>query len=682
MFSNTIRLKTNKMKSLVPFFLFLYLALSFQIAEAQEERYFLKGQITTLRLEPLRKVRVTIMGVNGVGSAITNEEGEFWLELPKSVQIGSNTIFSLNGLQITERNFNYSRQDNFVAIRTDGTVPPNPFATRQIFKVTIKDQGKKPVTAGTEVLVGDRHYITNDKGQFVFDITTKSRTHQVTVVHADSSEIAPELRYSPVNAPKSGQSKEKGDRLDSLFKSRGTESEQVDKIVASLEIKKAEFGKQTSLLKKEIENLEKLRKTSSLSTEQSVYLDRLKTALGAHYEAFEQVQIVNDELSKYMQRVKVQRDSLISADMDKIKLMERDQKQVAALREMEANQSKNQLLSFSLIISFLLIFLIFVYLNTRKIKRQRSEIMHQARDLHEANEANILQNQKLAEQKEALQQTLEDLKNAQAQVIQSEKMASLGQLVAGIAHEINNPVNFVYAGSESLRTVMNEMIEIVEKYEETDNLEPEKLPQFQQEIKKLKRELEYDEVKNDIVGLVGDIRSGAVRTAEIVKGLRTFSRLDEHDLKTADLHENLDSTLVILRNQYKNRIEVVKEYDETLPNIDCYPGQLNQVFMNIIANAIQAIQDEGTITIQTQNRPTEGNIRITIADSGPGIPEHIKNKIFEPFFTTKDVGKGTGLGLSISLGIIGKHSGSIELESEVGKGTKFIITLPVHFEQR
>lgn len=680
MFFNTIWLKTSKMKLLLVFFLFLCLVLSFKNAEAQEERYFLKGQITTMRLEPLRKIRVTIMGVNGVGSAITNEEGEFWLELPRSVQITSNTVFSLNGLQITERNFNYSRQDNFVAIRTDGSIPSNPFSTRQIFKVTIKDQGRKPVAAGTEVLVGDRHYITNDRGQFVFDITTKSRTHQVTVVHADSSEIAPELRYSPINAPKSGQSKEKGDRLDSLFKSRGTESEEVDKIVETLETQKAEFGKQTSLLKKEIENLEKLSKTSSLSAEQSTYLDRLKTALGAHYQAFEQVQIVNDELSKYMQRFAAQRDSLELADMDKMKLMEREKEQAAALREMEADRSKNQFLFFTLILSSIGVFLIFVYLNTRKIKRQRSEIMNQARDLHIANEANIAQNQKLAEQKEALQQTLEDLKSAQSQVIQSEKMASLGQLVAGIAHEINNPVNFVYAGSESLKTVMREMLEIVEKYEETDSIQAENLPQFQKEIKKLKRDLEYEEVKNDIVGLVSDIRSGAVRTAEIVKGLRTFSRLDEHDLKTADLHENLDSTLVILRNQYKNRIEVVKEYDENLPTIDCYPGQLNQVFMNIIANAIQAIQDEGTITIKTENRPTEGNVRVIIADSGPGIPEHIKNKIFEPFFTTKDVGKGTGLGLSISLGIIGKHHGSIELESEIGKGTKFIITLPLHFE--
>ena len=174
--------------------------------------------------------------------------------------------------------------------------------------------------------------------------------------------------------------------------------------------------------------------------------------------------------------------------------------------------------------------------------------------------------------------------------------------------------------------------------------------------------------------MIDSVKTGTERTTEIVKGLRTFSRLDEDVLKIADIHDGLDSTLILLRNKYKESIEIKKQYGE-LPELECYPGQLNQVFMNILSNAIDAVDDKGIITIITSK--SNGSIRISISDTGEGIPEDIQSKIFEPFFTTKEVGQGTGLGLSICHSIIEKHSGSIEVKSEVGKGSEFLIVLPV-----
>ena len=255
-------------------------------------------------------------------------------------------------------------------------------------------------------------------------------------------------------------------------------------------------------------------------------------------------------------------------------------------------------------------------------------------------------------------------------------MASIGQLVAGIAHEINNPVTFISAGVDSLNTNLEEVRQVLDIYHRiTPNNAREKL----KEIEELKEHIEYNETIREINKLIDSVRTGTDRTTEIVKGLRTFSRLDEDVLKMADIHEGLDSTLILLRNKYKECIEIEKHYED-IPEIECYPGQLNQVFMNILSNAIDAIVEKGTITISTSK--SNGSIRISIKDTGRGISENIRSKIFDPFFTTKDVGQGTGLGLSICHSIIEKHSGSIEVKSEVGKGSEFVIVLPVKQSNR
>lgn len=283
--------------------------------------------------------------------------------------------------------------------------------------------------------------------------------------------------------------------------------------------------------------------------------------------------------------------------------------------------------------------------------------------------------EKEKESKAILNQTLDRLKDTQGQLVHSEKMASLGQLTAGIAHEINNPINFVFNGIDSLRRNLEDLSLVLDKYDGLDKVLTEN--QVIEEIATIKEEIDYGDLRKDLSSLVVDIKEGAVRTIEIVKGLRVFSRLDEEDMKDANINECLDATLVLLKNKTKGRIQVIKEYDDELPDILCYPGQLNQVFMNIISNAIQAIpEDREDAEIKVSTSTTQDGIAISLKDNGTGMSNEVKERIFEPFFTTKPVGVGTGLGMSISYGIIEKHQGNLQVESELGIGTEFIINLP------
>lgn len=318
----------------------------------------------------------------------------------------------------------------------------------------------------------------------------------------------------------------------------------------------------------------------------------------------------------------------------------------------------------------------------KKLQNSETEIRELADKQLQDNEKLFLAEKKLQslldnekKSKEELEKALVSLKGAQSQLVHSEKMASLGQLTAGIAHEINNPINFISSGMVSLKMSIEAMREIAEEYTRLDDGDdPEDVLEA---VKELKEEHEYDEIVDELDDLINDINYGVSRTIEIVKGLRVFSRLDEEEAKNANVNENIDATLTLLRNKTKGKIEIVKHYDTSMKEIECYPGQLNQVFMNILNNAVQAMPDEkkdGEIKIYTEEND-EGVI-VRIKDNGVGIPEEIKDRIWEPFFTTKEVGVGTGLGMSITYGIIEKHGGKIELMSEVGKGTEFVISLP------
>ena len=248
-------------------------------------------------------------------------------------------------------------------------------------------------------------------------------------------------------------------------------------------------------------------------------------------------------------------------------------------------------------------------------------------------------------------------------------MASLGQLTAGIAHEINNPINFITANIESLNLDFQDLQTIVEIYQ-TANSEAA-LKKAHAEAVSLDSTFLFEEVE----GLIKGISEGANRTQEIVTGLRTFSRMDENSFKHVDIHDGIDSTLTLLKNNFKQNIKINKDYGE-LSKVECLPGKMNQVFMNVLTNAIQAIDEQGEITITTRQISPD-KISISFKDTGGGMDKAVRNRIFEPFFTTKPVGQGTGLGLAISYGIIDKHNGCLEVHSQLGQGSEFIISLPI-----
>lgn len=324
------------------------------------------------------------------------------------------------------------------------------------------------------------------------------------------------------------------------------------------------------------------------------------------------------------------------------------------------------------------------------LKKEKEESQAQALRVSQENERlvleqNVILEQKVEERTEELRESnkdlntaLDTLKAAQSQLVDAEKMASLGQLTAGIAHEINNPINFVTSNIKPLQRDIQDMLSLIEKYNEID--QDVDLAKKLSEIKDYRDDLDVDYVIEEMDSLLKGIDEGAQRTAEIVRGLKNFSRLDEAELKDADINEGLLSTLTVLNsNISRTEVNLSKELGE-LPVIECYPGKLNQVFMNIITNGVQAVNDnpEGKEKkILVKSDLVGDNIVIRIKDNGPGIPDDVRAKIFEPFFTTKDVGEGTGLGLSIVHSIIESHKGEIVLESAPGEGTEFIISLPV-----
>lgn len=280
------------------------------------------------------------------------------------------------------------------------------------------------------------------------------------------------------------------------------------------------------------------------------------------------------------------------------------------------------------------------------------------------------------EQKNArLTELIDTMKRIQEQLVHSEKMASLGQLVAGIAHEINNPVNFISSNISPLKNYISAMKRLIMEYEQRLNIYDD----TQQGLEQLKSDLDFDFLIDDLDDLIQDVETGAIRIKRIVQDLRNFSRLDEAEMKTVDIHDSLNTTLNLLGHIYENRITVHKQYGY-IPPVECYAGQLNQVFMNLLANAGQAIVRSGNVWITTwleDQGAGVGRVAIAIRDDGAGVPEELLPKIFDPFFTTKDVGEGTGLGLSISYGIIEKHQGEITVESTPGEGTEFTLKIPL-----
>ena len=280
--------------------------------------------------------------------------------------------------------------------------------------------------------------------------------------------------------------------------------------------------------------------------------------------------------------------------------------------------------------------------------------------------------------------TLEELQSAQQQLVQSEKLASIGQLTAGIDHELNNPINFVSSSAQSLRRDFEDLNAIIDLVKAMDPAAAD-LNEQVNGVKEKLSQLDIEFTQQEIEELLNGIEDGTVRTSEIVKGLRIFSRMDGDNFIQAQLNELIESTLIVLRSNFKDAAVLQLDLGEEMPPVMCQPGRLNQVFMNIITNAIQAMEslgrdvEENVLSIETDRVESIGQAwaEVRIKDAGPGMSEAVKSQIFDPFFTTKPVGEGTGLGLSIVMGILRDHNAEVEVESEEGVGTEFIIRFPL-----
>jgi signal transduction histidine kinase len=269
------------------------------------------------------------------------------------------------------------------------------------------------------------------------------------------------------------------------------------------------------------------------------------------------------------------------------------------------------------------------------------------------------------------------LSRAQEQLLQSEKLASIGQLAAGVAHEINNPISFVFSNFGTLQTYVADLLRVLVQYERAEQFIAD--PEVVSQIAALRKQVDLDFLMDDVPILMSESREGIERVRKIVQDLKDFSRVDANqEWQWVNLHQGIDSTLNIVNNEVKYKADIVKEYGD-IPEVECLPSQINQVIMNIVVNGAQAISGpRGRITIRTG--AGDGHVWIEIADTGAGIPKAIQSRIFDPFFTTKPIGSGTGLGLSLSYGIIQKHGGRIDVQSEQGVGTVFRIELPIRQE--
>lgn len=289
----------------------------------------------------------------------------------------------------------------------------------------------------------------------------------------------------------------------------------------------------------------------------------------------------------------------------------------------------------------------------------------------ERQRAEVLE-QKVRERTADLEKSLEELRATRAQLVQSEKLSALGQLTAGLAHEINNPVNFIYGNTDFLAEYITSFQQLISLF---DSLELS--PTDRERVNQLKEELDYQYISSDVEKLLGSIRSGAERAAAIIANLRSFMHGSGEESAPVDIERCIRATVGLIHHEVRDRIEISTGLDSELPLVRGNAGQLNQVLMNLLVNAIHAIEGAGHIDVTAQQQQ-DGNVHISVQDDGCGMTEEQQLKVFDPFFTTKPVGQGTGLGLSISYSIIHAHGGSLSVSSRPGEGTAFTIILPVH----
>jgi len=396
-----------------------------------------------------------------------------------------------------------------------------------------------------------------------------------------------------------------------------------------------------------------------------------------------QDQAVKSFLLKNLQEELIPKFETISANLDEIIRLTEIQQQQAKAKFKEAKILRASIIAGSMMLSIGIAAVLAIY-TSRAIARPIQAVTRVAeqatRDGNFDLQAPVMTEDEIGVLATSLNHLIQrvatqirDLQQAQAQLIQSEKMSSLGRMVAGLAHEINNPVNFIYGNLTYTQDYTHDILELLHLYQQ-------QYPHPSAEIQAKLNEIDLQFIREDLPKIMNSMQVGSERIRQIILSLRNFSRLDEAEMKQVDLHEGIDNTLLILNSRLTQNIEVIKQYGQ-IPLIECYPAQLNQVFMNIINNAIDELSIESglakrQILIQTQQVNAD-HVEITIQDTGSGIPPDIKPKIFDPFFTTKPVGKGTGMGLAISYQIIEKHKGKIKVISELNQGSEFVVSLPI-----
>lgn len=637
-------------------------------------------------------------------SVHTDNLGYFRMLLPEGINISmlvDKNLILVNGKEVRKENTRMEKA-NFIQVR----LVENQAVS--LYTIAVYDKYKKPITS-SKVSIDGTIYNLNRQG-FIKTNNPNLKKSVITVegfkilgtplFNATNNfiEIYVEKQSAAANVTIKENNKndketnellrdeanntsivQSADRQDS---SKSKYEGEISIISLNIENSRRDFENNNKDIADKLEQLSK--KLSSDVNITPAQIDALKYQLGdlekilaANDVSYEKTKMQTQSLLSKLKEAILQKDSigreLLAAEKAK-KELEQEKKKIEIERREEEANFKTQLWTVSSVSVMLTALLLMVYIFSNRIRKQKKEVEKTKNELVEKV-------QEIEQKNTQLRATLDELKKAQAQLVSAEKMASLGQLTAGIAHEINNPVNFTYAGALSLKTDFSDLIRLLEQYRQ---ITVENVASVLPLAKGVEKEIAYPEIKEEIDGLLVSIKRGAERTAEIVKSLRTFARLDEDTFKKVDIEENLNATLVMLNSQYKDRIEIVKQYGK-IPQVECFPGQMNQVFMNILLNAVQATKGDGKIFISTSYPSVHADsakykeaVEISIRDTGMGMSEEVKKNIFEPFFTTKDVGSGSGLGLSVSFGILEKHKGEIKVFSEVGKGSEFVIILPLN----
>lgn len=614
------------------------------------------GRVITRQGDPINHATVSI-AVKGteVGSGVSDENGYFFFTIPADIKITPQTVIKVNQAVLPPQDVNIlDKQGYFLHIYYQ------PLQTA-IYAVVVYDYRNRLQT-NAKVIYNGQEFLTNGKGIAYVPMGSLQDMQQLKVagMHILRRNFSSPLKRISLYASSAPSNKAPKTVVDSgqMY------MQYFDEITRSLEGNKAQIEQYNSLIINEMEKL-----TKKFSSDNNIHPTEARRYL-ARMETLEQLLLKNQTLlahgNQQTLRALMRLKEAITA---KDSIAQKATRQLAALEKanQELDRANKRIASDARIKLMIATGIMAIFIGmSLAIGYYYKRTVRQKKELEAANTE--------------LRNTLAALKRTQAQLVQQDRMTSLGQMAAGIAHEINNPINFIYAGADSLRRNFADLKQLIAIYRNPALHNGSK----QQAIEQWESIHDPETLINESDELVASLKRGATRTFEIVQGLRTFARINEENLvKITNIEASLDNVLMLLSGKMGNRISIERHYGN-IPTIECFPAKLNQVFLNLITNAMEAIADKGKISITT-TYPVRGPymptaiqeaVSITIADTGKGISYKNLPHIFDPFFTTKEVGDGVGLGLSIAMSIVKEHGGNIIAQSQEGEGSQFIVILP------